>query len=304
MSPHPSSAPPRVSLFSPGRIWVLASSTLTQLIRMKTFYFLIVFALLVVAASNLNLLYTAAQKLRVVKDTSFGAMSIFSWLFAIAATAVLIPRDLEDRTLYTILSKPVPRLEYLLGKLLGVLLTIGIALAVMQALFTAVLFVREVTVLAEERQALAAQAGNTEADIRTQLDLIREQGVTWRLLYATWAIFLKAAVVAALTMLVSTFASSSLFTMIVSTILFLVGHFHKLAAGYWLQETGDSLVARLLVKPLVLIIPDFRVFNVVESIVGGAAVSPGAMGSMTGLALLYVAVYSAIALYLFIDKEF
>ena len=294
----------RVPVFSPGRIWVLATSTLTQLVRMKTFYFLIVFALFVVAASNLNLLYTAAQKLRVVKDTSFGAMSIFSWLFAIDATAVLIPRDLEDRTLYTILSKPVPRLEYLLGKLLGVMLTIGIALVVMQVLFTAILFFREVTVLAEERQIIASHPENTEADIRVQLGLIQAQGVQWQLLYALWAIFLKASVVAALTMLVSTFASSSLFTMIVSSILFLVGHFHKLAAGYWIHEMGDSLVTKLLVKPVVLIIPDFRVFNVVENVVAGQPVAASAMLAMTGLAALYVAVYSAIALYLFIDKEF
>jgi ABC-type Na+ efflux pump permease subunit len=295
---------PRIPVFSPGRVWVLATSTLTQLIRMKTFYFLIVFALFVVAASNLDLLYTPVQKLRVVKDTSFGAMSIFSWLFAIAATAVLIPRDIEDRTLYTILSKPVPRLEYLLGKLCGVLLTIGIALVVMQILFTAVLFLREVTVMAEEREILASHPENTESDIRSSLDPIAAQGVQWQLLYALWAIFLKAAVVAALTMLVSTFASSSLFTMIVSTVFFLIGHFHKMAAGFWVQEADGNPIAELMGKLVVLLIPDFRVFNVVDGIVSGTPVAMDAMLSMTGLAGLYVAVYTAIALYLFIDKEF
>lgn len=293
----------QVPLFSPGRIWVLTTSTFTQLVRMKTFYFLIVFAVLVAAASNLNLLYTSAQKLRILKDASFGAMSIFSWLFAIAATAVLIPRDLEDRTLYTILAKPVPRLEYLLGKLFGVLLTIGVALVVMQVLFTGFLFYREITVLAGERQILEAQ-GLAPEDIQIQLDLIRAQGVQWQLLYALVAIFLKAAVVAALTMLVSTFASSTLFTMIVATIVFLVGHFHKLAAGYWMHEMGDSLIAKLFVKPVLMIIPDFRVFNVTENIVGGTPVAIGAMATLVGLALLYIAVYTAVALYLFIDKEF
>jgi hypothetical protein len=295
---------PRMPLFSPGRIWVLATSTFTQLVRMRIFYFLIVFAILVVAASNLNLLYTPAQKLRILKDASFGAMSIFSWLFAIASTAVLIPRDLEDRTLYTILSKPVPRLEYLLGKLFGVLLTIGVALVVMQVLFTAFLFFREVTVLAQERQALESQGDLTPEDIRVQLDLIRAQGVQWQLLYALVAIFLKAAVVAAVTMLVSTFASTTLFTMIVSTIIFVVGHFHKLAAGYWLHEYGESLITRLVVKPIVMIIPDFRVFNVAENLVGGTPVTGMMMLSLSGLAALYLAVYTAVALYLFIDKEF
>lgn len=303
MSETDAPAVPQTPLFSPGRIWVITASTFTQLVRMRTFYFLIIFAILVAAASNLNLLYTPAQKLRMLKDASFGSMSIFSWLFAIAATAVLIPRDLEDRTLYTILAKPVPRLEYLLGKLFGVLFTIGVALVVMQALFTGFLFLREVTVLAEERQALEAQ-GLAPEDIGVALEQIRAQGVQWQLLYALVSIFLKAAVVAAVTMLVSTFASSTLFTMIVATIIFVVGHFHKLAAGYWLNEFGDSLLAKLVVRPIVMVIPDFRVFNITENIVGGTPVTALAMLSLAGLAVLYVAVYSAVALYLFIDKEF
>lgn len=302
MNPPPSPVPSPA--FSPGRVWVLAASTFTQLVRMRIFYFLGLFAILIAGASSLDLLYTAAQKLRVLKDTSFGAMSVFSWLFAIAATAVLIPRDLEDRTLYTILAKPVPRLEYLLGKLLGVLLTIGVALAVMQILFTAFLFAREVMVLAEERQALEARGELSAEEIQAQLDFIRAQGVQWELLWAALAIFLKAAVVASLTMLVSTFASSTLFTMIVSSVIFLVGHFHKLAAGYWLQETGDNLAATLLAKPVILAIPDFRVFNVAENIVAGEPVSAALMLPLAGLAALYAAVYTALALYLFIDKEF
>lgn len=295
---------PPVPRFSPGRIWVLASSTFTQLVRMRIFYFLIVFAILVAGASNLDLLYTAAQKLRMLKDASFGAMSIFSWLFAIAATAVLIPRDLEDRTLYTILSKPVPRLEYLLGKLFGVLLTIGVALAVMYLLFTAFLFFREVTVLAEEKHYLENQPGLSPEDIAAQLAVVQAEGVDSSQFLALIAIFLQAAVVASLTMLVSTFASSTLFTMIVATLLFVVGHFHKLAAQYWQAEAGGSTIANLILKPIVLLIPDFRVFNISDKIIAGEAIAPGLMATMAGLAALYVAVYSAIALYLFIDKEF
>lgn len=302
---HPRSAAARkIPYFSLGRIWTLATHTLTQLIRMKIFYFLLVFAVLVVAASNLNLLYTPIQKLRVLKDTSFGAMSVFSWLFAIAATAMLIPRDLEDRTLYTILSKPVPRLEYLVGKLLGVMLTIGIALAAMHLLFSAVLWIREIGVLGEESRSLQADPRFSPEERQAQLDLIRAQGVQWSLLLALWAIFLKATVMASITMLVSTFASSSLFTIIVSAIIFVIGHFHKLAAGFWMYETGDSLLVKLIAKPLILIIPDLRYFNAVEGIVAGKAVPLELIAQMTGLAFLYAAIYTFVALYLFLDKEF
>jgi ABC-type transport system involved in multi-copper enzyme maturation permease subunit len=54
-------------------------------------------------------------------------MSIFTSLLAIVATARLIPQDIEDRTVYTILAKPVPRFEYVLGKLAGVLLLLAIS---------------------------------------------------------------------------------------------------------------------------------------------------------------------------------
>ena len=62
-------------------------------------------------------------------------MSIFTWLLAVLATAMLLPKDIEDRTLYTILAKPVPRFEYLLGKFLGVLLLLFIALSLMSVVF-------------------------------------------------------------------------------------------------------------------------------------------------------------------------
>ena len=58
------------------------------------------------------------------------------------ATALLLPKDVEDRTLYTILAKPVPRFDYLAGKLLGVLLLVFVSLALMDVLMTAVLQIR------------------------------------------------------------------------------------------------------------------------------------------------------------------
>ena len=121
----------RIPVFSPTRVWTIAAGTITQLVRMKTFYFLLAFALLVVAIGNLDIhMSTPARQLELIKKVSFGTMDLFAWLFAIVATALLIPRDIEDRTLYTILSKPVRRIEYLLGKLLGVLVLVGFSLLV------------------------------------------------------------------------------------------------------------------------------------------------------------------------------
>jgi len=125
--------------FSPARIFAITTNTLTDLTRQKVFYAVLIFALLLIGSSVFMARFTFQQEFQILKDISLGAMSIFSSLLAIVATARLIPRDVEDRTVYTILAKPVPRFEYLLGNLSGVLLLIAISLALMSALFVAVL---------------------------------------------------------------------------------------------------------------------------------------------------------------------
>ncbi|MCF6311734.1 MAG: hypothetical protein L3J39_04715 [Verrucomicrobiales bacterium] len=291
-------------IFSAQRVWVLMASTFTQLVRMKTFYFLAIFALLVIAASNLNLLYTPVQQLKVIRETSLGAMSIFSWLFAITATAVLIPRDLEDRTLYTILCKPVPRLEYLVGKLLGVLAVIGVALALMCGLFTVILHFQETSIIASEMHHMAQNPRFTEEDRITEAAMIAAYGPDLNLLYGVLAVFLKSAVLAAVAMLVSTFASSSLFTIIITFVVFLIGHFHKMATDFWVVEQQGGWITRMIGKVMILVIPDFQIFNISDSISSGQVVGLATMVEMSGLAALYLGLFTIASWFVFSDKEF
>ncbi|MDP1592602.1 MAG: ABC transporter permease subunit, partial [Prosthecobacter sp.] len=111
--------------FSPQRVWTMAMATVTQLVRMKILAFLVIFCLLAVGAGFAFSVINPEQQLNLLKSVTLGALQIFSIVIGVVSTALLIPKDMEDRTLYTILSKPVPRFDYLLGKLLGVLLLIG-----------------------------------------------------------------------------------------------------------------------------------------------------------------------------------
>src|SRR6266853_4092589 len=133
--------------FSFSRVLAITVNTLTELKRLKVFYVLLVFALLLIGSSMFMAQFTLQQEFQILKDISLGATSIFTSLLAIVATARLIPQDIEDRTVYTILAKPVPRFEYLLGKLFGVLLLLEIGTLVMGAVFFIVLYLREETVL-------------------------------------------------------------------------------------------------------------------------------------------------------------
>src|SRR3954468_3696208 len=107
--------------FSLGRVVAITATTLTDLTRQKVFYVVLIFALLLIGSSVFMARFTFQQEFQILKDISLGAMSIFSSLLAIVATARLIPQDVEDRTVYSILAKPVSRFEYLLGRLSGTL---------------------------------------------------------------------------------------------------------------------------------------------------------------------------------------
>ena len=300
----PRAAGKAVPLFSLGRVWTIATSTVTQLVRMKTFYFLLAFALVVVAVGNFNIPATPVKELSMIKKVSFGTMDLFAWLFAIVATALLIPRDIEDRTLYTILSKPVRRIEYLFGKLTGVLVVVGTSLVAMYAICAIMIFARESLYLTTEYDAMNASGQYTGAEIQEQLNLIRQQGLRAELGIAVLASFFKASVVAAVTIFISTFASSSLFTIIVSILLFLIGHAHNMAANFWLDESGNSIFVQMLVKVIKILIPNYQLFSFSEGIVQGEAVVSALVWQMGGLTAGYLVVFLLLSLLVFVDKEF
>ncbi len=141
--------------FSFRRVAAITRNTLTELTRQKVFYVVLIFGLLLIGTSGFMAQLSFQQEFQVLKDVSLGAMSIFISLLAIVATARLLPQEMEDRTIYTILAKPVSRFEYLLGKLTGVLLLLAITIILMSALFVAVLYAREQTVLHETLRQLS-----------------------------------------------------------------------------------------------------------------------------------------------------
>lgn len=290
-------------LFSVRRVVVLARHTLTQLTRMRVFYFLGIFAAILIASSMFVLRYNSPeQELKILKDFGLGAMTLFVSVFAIVATSMLIPKDVEDRTLYTILSKPVLRIEYLLGKLLGVLMLLGISLLVMDGLFTSVLYMRQSMIVTEQIEMLRAQ-GLGEDAVEALRGLISDAGVSWSLQAAMFAVFLKGAVLAALTLLISTFASSSLFTIVVSITAFFVGHVQADARAFYQNHEIGGEFMRYAAGLAALIFPDFQLFNVVDAVVAGEVIGWGGLGTISAIAAGYVTVYMMLAWYSFFDKE-
>lgn len=290
----------RYRAFSFRRVRAITTNTLTELTRLKVFYVLLVFALLLIGSSIFMAQFTFQQEFQILKDISLGAMSIFTSLLAIVATARLIPQDIEDRTVYTILAKPVPRFEYLLGKIAGVLLLLAISILVMGAVFLAVLYLREQTVLhATLRQMSAAP----RAQIDEALRAVRASALNVDIFPGIVIIYLKACLLAALTLFVSTFATTNIFTIVVMAFIYFIGHLQATAREYWLQEHSSGLITRVFLALVALLFPDLQAFNLIDDIVAGTAISMGLFLKTIGLGIFYTTIYTLLAAFVFYGKE-
>jgi ABC-type Na+ efflux pump permease subunit len=283
-----------------GRILAITLNTLTELTRQKVFYVLLIFALILIGSSIFVAKFTFQQEFQILKDVSLGAMSIFSSLLAIVATARLISQDIEDRTIYTILAKPVPRFEYLLGKLFGVVLLLAISIAVMTMLFVALLYFREQVVLGET----VRQLKNVPPEqLNEALNSIRAAALNIDIFAGVTVILLKACLLAALTLLVSTFATTNIFTVVVMVFVYFIGHFQATAREYWLQQPHTGWLDRGFLALVALIFPDLQAFNLVDDIVAAVAIPMAIFMKTMALGFFYIAIYTLAATFVFYGKE-
>lgn len=286
--------------FSPSRLLAIALNTLTELTRQKVFYVLLLFALVLIGSSVFMARFTFQQEFQILKDVSLGAMSIFTSLLAIVATARLISQDIEDRTIYTILAKPVPRFEYVLGKLFGVVLLLAISIAMMTVLFTAVVYFREKSVINETTRAMS---GAPQEQLSDALNAIRAAGLSASVFAGVAVIFLKACLLASLTLLVSTFATTNIFTITVMVFVYFIGHLQATARQYWLEQQGAGWISKSFLAVVALIFPDLQAFNVVDDVVAGLAIPAMMLFKIAGLGFFYVAIYTLAAIFVFYGKE-
>jgi len=295
-----SMTPERHRAVSVARILAITSNTLTELTRLKVFYVLLVFGLLLIGSSIFMAEFSFQQEFQILKDVSLGAISLFTSLLAIVATARMLPQDVEDRTVYTILAKPVPRFEYVVGKIAGVLVLLAMSTLVMIAAFLAVLYLRQQAVLQATAKQLAAVPPDQLADT---LRAVRASAFNFDLLPGIIIIFLKACLLTALTMFVSTFATSTIFTIVMMVFIYFIGHLEATAREYWLSAHGGGLVTRVFLAIVALLFPDLQAFNLVDDIVAGTAISMAVFTKTALLGVFYTVIYTLLAVFVFYGKE-
>src|SRR5438270_12558224 len=136
------------------RIGAIARTTFTELARLRVFYVLVLFALVLIISSSFIARISFQQELQVTRDIALGAINFFLCMLAIVATAQLLPRDLEDRVIYSVLAKPVRRFEYVLGKFFSALGLLVISLVAMSILCLSVINLSEAAAVSDTVQQL------------------------------------------------------------------------------------------------------------------------------------------------------
>jgi ABC-type Na+ efflux pump permease subunit len=278
----------------------IAGNALTDLTRQKVFYFALIVAPLLIASSVFMARFSFQQEFQILKDVSLGVMSLLTSLLAIAGTARLVPQDIEDRTVYTILAKPVARFEYLLGKLLGVLLLLALGTLLLSALFFCILYLREQSVLNDTAQQMS---GASQDQLIAGLAGVRQSAFNGDLAPAICTIFFKSALLAALTLFVSSFATSQLFTIVVMVFVYFIGHLQSIAREYWLHTQGAGWMAQVFLAIVALVFPDLQAFNLIDDAVAGTVIPLMLFGKTALLAFFYTTVYSAFAVVSFYGRE-
>lgn len=282
---------------------------MTEVIRQKFFYILVLFGVVILLTSRYFSEFTASisntEQIKFIKDFSLAAITMFGTMIAIVGTAQLLPLELENRTIYPILAKPVFRAEFLFGKFLGMAVLLLLTVALMSAIFGGLLFYTERQSIQSAISGATPSLDMTQTEAVTQiLKQTRDRG----LLKAIALIYAKMLVVSAISLVISTFATSVIFTVIASMIIYICGHLEATArqamlGGQTLMDNPQAFMTRAILWIITFFVPDLDAFNVADAVVVGLPVPMDLVLKTLAYGAFYTAVALMVAYFIFEEKE-
>lgn len=241
-------------------VFAIATNTYREAIRDRVLYLLLVFGILSILAAKILGYVSIGDELKIIKDISLASISVFGTMIAVFVGTNLIYKEIDKRTIYTILSRPISRRTFVLGKYLGLVMLVGtttICMATFAAIYIVIL-------------------GGT-------LDLI--------FLAAVILIYWKLLLITAFSVLLSSLTSP-----ILGAIIVLTGYFFGHATGILIdlppQLAGTS--TETIGKLIYFVTPNLSNFDIWQDYANGVAVSM----NFVGWALIYGTIYTGFVLYL------
>ena len=122
------------------KLWAIAFNTFRENIRDKILYNLLVFAVLMIGLSIALGEMSISEQERITMDVGLSSISIFGVFMSIFLGIGLVSKEIEKKTIFTLVAQPLPRYLFILGRFSGLMLTIGLNMAIMSAAFVLSLF--------------------------------------------------------------------------------------------------------------------------------------------------------------------
>ena len=258
------------------QIFAIAQNTFREAVRNRIFAVLIFFALgmlgITLAMSSASL----HEEVRLMKDVGLFLTSTASVFIAIFTGVNLVYKELEKKTIYTIMSKPIHRAQFLAGKYLGLAMTMFILVGFMGGVLCGLIFL-----------------------VGGEIQLT--------MLQAVWLIFIEVLVVLAIALVFSSFSTPFL-SGLMTLGVFLVGRFvdvlSRLELGAAAERTETTILVSRIIRWVTRIVPDLSIYNVTPQVVYNRAIGMDFLLEASLVGLTYAGIAFLLASFLFGRRDF
>lgn len=251
------------------RLRAIAANTFKEAVRDRILVMFLVFAIVLMASSTVLSWLTVGSELKVVSDLGLAALSIFGNLMAVFIGITLVHKEVEKKTIYAVLAKPVARWQFLLGKYLGLMLTLAAVTGLMAVFYLGMVWIKG--------------------------------GVApTHLLPAIVLAYLELSIITAVAIVFSSLTTPILAAVFTAAI-WVVGHLSGSLVGF--LDYVPSPLARVLVNTLYYGLPDLETFNVRSQVVYEMRVGAEYLLDAAAYAGAYTAGMLTLAILLFRRKD-
>jgi hypothetical protein len=248
----------------------IARNAIGEALHRIIFQVILLFGVLLVVGGSFFTYMAPAEEHKMLTDLGLSIIAAFGMMLAIFMGVMALQPEIERRTIYALLAKPVRRWEFVVGKYVGALAVLLVSVTVMGAVFMTMLYVREGNFYAEMAEAI---------------------GTT----------FLGLGVMLALAMMISTFCST-LITVIAGVVLWIMGYMQSYLGDVFAQHAESGLL-RAFIGVLGVVLPNFDKFDLRMQVVDQVRIDPSMVHSMFWYGLEYTAVVLVLAIIFFNEKQ-
>ena len=251
-------------------IGVIALNTFRENLRDKILYNLLLFAGLLIAASMLLSSLSMGEQEKIVTDMGLAAINLIGVIIAVFVGIGLVTKEIERRTIYTIMARPISRVQFVLGKYLGLVVTLSVNLSIMLLVFLSTIWW-------------------SGASVHISL------------LQAVELIFVELLVVTALALFFSTF-SSAMVSASMTLGLYVIGHLTPDMKG--IAEKSQNELVTMLLTGIYYLCPNLEMLNIKGQAAAGVSVSLAYQSMATVYGLFYASLLLAVSCVIFQRRDF